>query len=90
MREKKKNNSINWTSDDTAVQEVPLIRKGWAMNQGRWGGQVRASRVGRKGSKRRKKSKKRMGEVRWTSTKCKQASKEREGDPPRREKTSVR
>ena len=28
---------------------MPLIRKGWAMSQGRWGGQVRTSRVGRKG-----------------------------------------
>ena len=35
IRKKKKNNSINWTGDDTAVQEVPLIRKGWGMNQGR-------------------------------------------------------
>lgn len=35
--------------------------------RGRWGGQVRASRVGRKGSKRGKKEQKRMGEVRWTS-----------------------
>ena len=61
MREKKKNNSINWTSDDTAVQEVPLIRKGWEMNQGRWGGQVRASRVGRKSSKRGRKEPKKNG-----------------------------
>ena len=56
---------------------MPLIRKGWAMSQGRWGGQVRTSRVGRKGSKRGK----RMAEVRGSSKKCKQASKEREGDP---------
>ena len=78
MREISKNNSINWTSDDTAVQEVPLIRKGWGMNQGRWGGQMRTSRVGRKGSRRGTKNGRDKREQKEIQTGFKR---QREGDP---------